>query len=91
MTILAMSIRIASHVILNTIVDITIVDMDITIMAMDIIMVMDDRGIDLNHFRRCTATLSDARESIIPLHSRNQQLRTSVAKGFFRRPSHLKR
>jgi hypothetical protein len=56
MTILAMFIRIASHAIINTIVDIIIV-MDITIMAMDIIiMVMDDRCIDLNHFRRRTAT-----------------------------------
>jgi hypothetical protein len=57
MTILAMFIRIASHAIINTIVDITIIVMDITIMAMDIIiMVMDDRGIDLHHFRRRTAT-----------------------------------
>jgi hypothetical protein len=64
MTILAMFIRIASHAIINTIVDITIIGMDITIMAMDIIvmvmdiigMVMDDRGIDLNHFRQGTAT-----------------------------------
>jgi hypothetical protein len=56
MTILAMFIRIASHAIINTIVDITIIVMDITIMAMDIIViVMDDRGIDLNHFRRGTA------------------------------------
>ena len=37
------------------IVDITII-MDITIIAMDIIMVMDDRCIDLNNFRRRTAT-----------------------------------
>ena len=47
---------------INAIVDITIMVMDITIMAMDIIiamdiiMVMDDRCIDLNHFRRRTAT-----------------------------------
>ena len=56
MTILAMFIRIASHAMINAIVDITIMVMDITIMAMDIIMVMDDRCIDLNHFRRRTAT-----------------------------------
>jgi hypothetical protein len=64
MTILAMFIRIASHAIINTIVDITIIVMDITIIVMDItimamdiiVMVMDDRGIDLNHFRRRTAT-----------------------------------
>jgi hypothetical protein len=57
MTILAMFIHIASHAIINTIVDIIIIVMDITIMAMDIIiMVMDDRCIDLNHFRRHTAT-----------------------------------
>ena len=52
MTILAMSIRLASHAMINTIVDIIIIVMDITIMAMDIIiMVIDDRGIDLNHLR----------------------------------------
>ena len=63
MTILAMFIRIASHAIINTIVDIiiivmdiTIIVMDITIMVMAIIMVIDDRCIDLNHFRRRTAT-----------------------------------
>jgi hypothetical protein len=57
MTILAISILIASHAIINAIVDITIIVMDITIMAMDIIiMVMDDRCIDLNNIRRRTAT-----------------------------------
>jgi hypothetical protein len=63
MTILAISIRIASHAMINAIVDIIIMVMDITIMAMDTIMVMDitimvmdDRCIDLNHFRRRTAT-----------------------------------
>jgi hypothetical protein len=52
MTILAIFILIASHAIINAIVDITIIVMAITIMAMDtimamaiIIMVMDDRGI----------------------------------------------
>jgi hypothetical protein len=57
MTILAISILIASHAIINTVVDITIMVMDITIMAMDItIMAMDDRCIDLNNFRRRTGT-----------------------------------
>jgi hypothetical protein len=57
MTILAISILIASHAIINTIVDITIMVMDITIMVTDItIMVMDDRWIDLNNFRRRTGT-----------------------------------
>jgi hypothetical protein len=47
---------------INAIVDITIIVMDITIMAIIImamaiiIMVMGDRCIDLNHFRRRTAT-----------------------------------
>jgi hypothetical protein len=64
MTILAISILIASHAIINAIVDITIIVMDITIMAMAIatmvmaitIMAMDDRCIDLNNFRRRTGT-----------------------------------
>jgi hypothetical protein len=46
MTILAISIRIASHAMINAIVDIIVMDI---IMAMAIIiMVMDDRCIDLN-------------------------------------------
>jgi len=67
MTILAMSIRIASHAItiINTIGEGTIVVIDMTIMVIDIIgtvidmtiMVMDDRRIDLNNFRRRAGTL----------------------------------
>jgi len=52
MTILAISILIASHAItlVKTIVDGTIVVTDSTIVVMDIIiMVMDDRWIDLNN------------------------------------------
>ena len=57
MTILAVSILIASHAIINAIVDITIIVMAITIMVMVItIMAMNDRCIDLNNFRRRTAT-----------------------------------
>ena len=53
MTILAISILIASHAItiINTIVDGTTMVIDITI------MVMDDRRIDLNNFRRRAGTL----------------------------------
>ena len=64
MTILAISILIASHAMINTIVDIITMVMDITTMVMDITimamgittMVMDDRCINLNNFRRRTGT-----------------------------------
>jgi hypothetical protein len=62
MTILAMSIRIASHTIITTIIITTIVEG--TIMVIDIIgtviditiMAMDDRRRDLNNVRQCTGT-----------------------------------
>ena len=59
MTILAMSILIASHAItiINTIVDGTTMVIDIIGTVIDItIMVMDDRRIDLNNFRRRPGT-----------------------------------
>ena len=66
MTILAMSILIASHAItiINPIVDGTIMVIGITIMVIGItimvigitITVMDDRWIDLNNFRRRAGT-----------------------------------
>jgi hypothetical protein len=95
MTILAIFIRITSHAIINAsvdIIDISIMIMDITIMAMAIIiMVMRDRCIDLNNFRRRTATFCDESEAVILFHDCHQQPRASAAKGFLRQLSNLER